>query len=483
MFYRRIKDLCNKYDLLYAFGKINGGRITYRQFLLDIDKYRKVFYTMPHKRIAMIGAGSYEWVCQVYGALSVGKDIIPLDPYQNITNLTAMLQYAEADVILHDEIEDEFREAFSKEIHAEYRGYISQEEIDLASDTQVTDQDGTMMFFTSGTNSRVRGTVIDLERFWNSLEPGIPGWVENTPFQDIYYRNKEFGGEKDCSQAILYIPIPMQAIYGTCMCLLHLMQGFCIYFGNPRRFIIELESVQPDIMVGVASMIQILLQFDKPANLKMIMSSGGPYSEQLYEEAKEKGYEIRNIYGASEIGGVAFNPYGKSVSHMVPLAGNEIKIDDDGRIWLRSANMMLGYYKMEKATAELYNGEWCTLGDIGGYYEDGTFHIDGRENHMIAMANGSKLYLEEIEEALSAYPEIEEAGIMYLNQRVVAAIVPAANVEEALVRQAVQTYNRDQEFQFKIAEIWFRKEALPRLELGKLARKKLKEQYENEHPL
>lgn len=467
IFYERLERLCKGFGDTKAFCDIynNETVYTYMDFFADVKRYMGYFQTCSARRIAIMGAGSYEWVCQVYGALSVGKDIIPLDPYQNLTNLTAMLKYSEAEMVLHDEPDAEFEKAFSDKLRIVYRGYIKEEELCFHGTLQP--KDGTMMFFTSGTNRLIKGTVIALDRFWNSLEPGIPLWNEGV----------SFGPEITGEQVKIYIPIPMQAIYGSCMCLLHLMQGCCIYFGNARKFVTELIDIDPHIMVGVSTMIQILLQIKKPKNLKVVMSSGGPCREELALAALEKGVEIRNIYGASELGGLAFNKYGDGIRHLTPLTGNEIRIDENHVIWMRSPNRMLGYYHLPGETEALYDGEWFTLDDLGSWNEDGTFRIEGRSKHMIAMENGAKLYLEEIEEQLETIPGVLEAGILYLNQKIIAVLVVEDDQKAEEVKLGIRDYNKDQQFQYKIGESWIRKEPLPRLELHKIARKVLEEQY------
>ena len=472
IFYERLERLCKGFGNAKAFCDIyhNNQIYTYMDFFTDVKRYMGYFQTCSAQRIAIMGAGSYEWVCQVYGALAVGKDIIPLDPYQNLTNLTAMLRYAEAEMILHEEPDAEFEKAFLKERNVCYRGYVKGQ--DFVPEQMLQPKDGTMMFFTSGTNSRIKGTVIGLERFWNSLEPGIPLWNEGVTF------GPEITGE----QVKIYIPIPMQAIYGSCMCLLHLMQGCCIYFGNARKFVTELIDINPHIMVGVSTMIQVLLQVKKPEKLQVVMSSGGPCREELYQAALEKGFEIRNIYGASELGGLAFNKYGEGIQHLTPLTGNEIRIDDKNVIWIASPNRMLGYYKLPRETEALYDGEWFTLDDLGSWNEDGTFRIEGRSKHMIAMENGAKLYLEEIEEQLETITGVMEAGILYLDQKIIAVLVVDSESQTQAVQAGIRDYNRDQEFQYKIAESWIRKEPLPRLELHKIARKVLEEQYLSRNP-
>lgn len=99
-----------------------------------------------------------------------------------------------AEMVLHDEPDTEFEHTFLKELDLSYRGYVKEEELVFGESLQP--QYGTMMFFTSGTNSRIKGTVIALDRFWNSLEPGIPLWNEGIPF------GPEITGEPEGSHVV-----------------------------------------------------------------------------------------------------------------------------------------------------------------------------------------------------------------------------------------------------------------------------------------
>lgn len=469
MFYNRLKNVCEGHGDAVAFSDIYGKDKTYKEFIRDVEKYMVFFSQIPEKRIGIMGAGSYLWVCQVYGAISVGKTIIDLDPFQSDTNLISMLHYSKAEIVIHDEPDEELKGTLTESLDIIYRGYYELSGNDDGSDSvsNVEVNDGEIIIFTSGTSRQARGAVILPLRSWDNLEPGIPIWTENQPF------SKESEGRS----LKIYMPIPMNHIYSVCMTLLHIIQGYTIYYGDVRRFIPEVKLINPDVMTGVSTMIEALIAYGKPDNLKLVMSSGGPCSSDLQKRARECNLEIRNIYGASEIGGIAFNKYGDDVTHLTPLAGNTIRIDESGVIWLSSPNIMKEYFDRELENSEFFCGEWVTFGDMGAYNSDGTFHIDGRRINLIAMDNGDKLFTNEIEEQLCSYEGIKEAAILYIDGQIIAALVADEGIDSSVLSDAVKDYNRSQQYQFKIGKTWVRDSVIPRLGMRKVDRLTLEKEY------
>jgi long-chain acyl-CoA synthetase len=104
-----------------------------------------------------------------------------------------------------------------------------------------------------------------------------------------------------------------------------------------------------------------------------------------------------------------------------PVLGVEMKIVDDqdrdvpqgerGEIVIRGHNIMKGYFKRPKATAEALRSGWFHSGDIGYIDADGDFRIVDRKKDLI-IRGGYNVYPREVEEALYAHPAIAEAAVI-----------------------------------------------------------------------
>jgi len=92
-----------------------------------------------------------------------------------------------------------------------------------------------------------------------------------------------------------------------------------------------------------------------------------------------------------------------SIGRLLPSC--EIKIDatdgsDEGEILIRGEYVMLGYYKDEQATGEVFEDGWFKTGDIGRVDRDGFIYITGRIKNIIVLSNGENVHPEELEAAL-----------------------------------------------------------------------------------
>ena len=109
----------------------------------------------------------------------------------------------------------------------------------------------------------------------------------------------------------------------------------------------------------------------------------------------------------------------------------EVKIDSSdpenevGEIILRGENVMLGYYKNEKATKEILDEDgWLHTGDLGLMDREGNIFIKGRSKSMILGASGKNIYPEEIESVVNNKPGVAESVVVDREGKMVALIFP-----------------------------------------------------------
>ncbi len=106
--------------------------------------------------------------------------------------------------------------------------------------------------------------------------------------------------------------------------------------------------------------------------------------------------------------------------------GNELPRGQKGEIVVRGENVMAGYWKNEKASAETIKDGWLFTGDLGYLSEDDFLYVLGRFKSLLIGNDGEKYSPEGIEEALTESSPYIEQVMLYNDQSpfTVALLVP-----------------------------------------------------------
>ena len=176
----------------------------------------------------------------------------------------------------------------------------------------------------------------------------------------------------------------------------------------------------------------------------------------------------------------------KSNSVGLPV-GSEVRICDEngrfldvgveGEIVTRGPLVFQGYLGDPVATEEAFVDGWYRTGDLGKFDEDGFLYLTGRIKEVIN-CGGVKISPVEIDRILGLHPAVDKGAAFAiphptLGEVVVAAVVPVAgaDADERAIRQHVRCRLGTTKMPRKI----FFVECLPRTELGKIQRHKLRE--------
>lgn len=157
--------------------------------------------------------------------------------------------------------------------------------------------------------------------------------------------------------------------------------------------------------------------------VKSIICGGAPASAQILRDFYSYGITIYEGYGITEcaplvacnppVGKPRFGSVGKPVYGVTVKIGKASEEDETGEILVKGDNVMLGYYKNEEATKEVFTEDgWFRTGDIGYVDKDGYIYITGRKKNVIILSNGKNVFPEELEEHLSHCELIKESVVI-----------------------------------------------------------------------
>jgi bile acid-coenzyme A ligase len=181
--------------------------------------------------------------------------------------------------------------------------------------------------------------------------------------------------------------------------------------------------------------------------------------------------KVWELYGGTEFQALTFISGDQWLSHRgsvgVVVMGEMKVLDDDGNpcapgvvgeIYMRPNPGMAPSYRYVGTTAKSHDG-WDSLGDLGHFDEDGFLYLSDRRGDMFTVG-GRNVYPAEIENALSAHPDVLSCLVVGVPDddlgQVPYALVQAGS---ALAEQTVQAFLRDRIAGYKVpATVEFRRQ-------------------------
>ena len=96
--------------------------------------------------------------------------------------------------------------------------------------------------------------------------------------------------------------------------------------------------------------------------------------------------------------------------------GKPLPHGQKGELWIRGGNVMEGYWRNEKSTAETVVDDWLHTGDLGYLDEAGWLYVLGRFKSLLIANDGEKYSPEGIEETIAEQSGYIDYCILYNNQ-------------------------------------------------------------------
>lgn len=188
------------------------------------------------------------------------------------------------------------------------------------------------------------------------------------------------------------------------------------------------------------------------------------------------------IWGRRKIGtiGIPFPDTEARVIH--PETGEEMPVGEPGELIVKGPQVMKGYWERPEETFDAIRNGWLFTGDMATMDEEGYFTIIDRKKDMI-IASGYNIYPREIEEVLYEHPSVKEAVVVgvkdsYRGESVKAYIVLKDGAEPDPA--SLEQFCRSQLAAYKVPRQYVFRESLPKTMVGKVLRRKLLEEEEEQ---
>jgi long-chain acyl-CoA synthetase len=190
--------------------------------------------------------------------------------------------------------------------------------------------------------------------------------------------------------------------------------------------------------------------------LRIAISGGAPLGRDIAEFFDALGITILEGYGLTECTSAAtVNRIGRYRLGTVgpALPGTELRLGEDGELFIRSPTVFAGYYKEEAATREVLDDEgWLGSGDIAEIDAEGFVTITDRKKDILVTAGGKNVAPANIENELKVHREISQALVIGDRRPFIAALVTldtdsvaglADDQKDQRVQQIVDEVNRE----------------------------------------
>lgn len=164
--------------------------------------------------------------------------------------------------------------------------------------------------------------------------------------------------------------------------------------------------------------------------------------------------------------------------------GNEVGPREIGEVVGWSPYACRGYWNRPEENAKLrwtdkFGRKFIRSGDVGWVDEDGYLHLADRKKDML-IVGGNNVYAADIEAVLAAHPSVQDCAVFpisheRLGELPAAAVILAKNVQDSL--DDIMAWANDRLGKYQKLKSIFIVEEMPRNDLGKVVKKKLKEMF------
>ncbi|MDF1602479.1 AMP-binding protein [Nocardioides sp. YIM 152315] len=305
--------------------------------------------------------------------------------------------------------------------------------------------------YTSGTTGRPKGCLLS-HRYWTTLAASLVEEFPRITSDDVMLT----------AQPFFYLD-PMWNVVTALMSGAHLvvLDGF-----HPSSFWEAVRRHEVTYFYCLAAMPTLLLKIppdpaDRDHRVRAVQCSAIPTA--LHSDLEERwGVPWFEAFGMTETGAdlrVSPADHDELVGTGClgrPAAHREVRIDDDGQMWLRGPGMMDGYL----GHPDPFVGGWFPTGDLARLDDRGRVYLTGRLKDMIRRS-GENVAAREVEEVLLAHPAVRLAAVVGVPDEIRGEEVKAYVVAPGASSEALTAWCEERLAGFKVPRLWEFRDDLP----------------------
>lgn len=453
-FHDMLKTNAKQFENSAAFiFDVNGVKreVSYKSFYSACMRKKRFFLKRECSCVGILSATSYSQLVNLFGAVMAGKQTVLLEPSLKDETLQLLISYTDVDYLFCEKPES--------------RSFKLKNAPAVDNPAAADNGEGKILFFTSGTTSLSKAVVLTSKSLcasaWNGQQKLVCAPDDN-----------------------VISLLPLTHVFGfVCSMLWPLAHGASVSLGRGMRFLAQdCKYFRPSILSAVPSMLKFLIGMNLlNDNLKTVLVGAGPADEATLDAAKKIGLNVSFGYGLTETSsGVAISVGGNPFA-MDVCPDNTVTLSSENEIFIACRDcMMLGYYKNQAATdAVLIDGVFHS-GDLGRFDENGKLYITGRKKDVIALENGTKIYIPDCEAELAVFLKADEFAVFQKGMRAaVCCYFKAGAPDKNTLENILSDFNDTQPFDKQIARIFISASPLPKTATGKIQRWQLEKLFKD----
>lgn len=291
-----------------------------------------------------------------------------------------------------------------------------------------------------------------------------PTWMTSVPriwegIRAAVYRN--VSKQSPVKQALFHFFVWVGEIHAD---LLSMFKGLLPEFKKRSRAADIVLSILPLIILTPFRLLGNMLVF-KSLKQKLGgrfvagVSGGGalpPYVDTFFQAA---GIKVLEGYGLTETAPVlavrlqdapvrgTVGPFLPDIQYkIIGEHGEELGPGEKGTLWVKSEQIMQGYYKKPEETAKVLQDGWLNTGDICMLTVNGECRILGRAKETIVLLGGENVEPVPIEETITQSEYIDQAMVVGQDQKFLGALVVPnkEQIEEFAQNEGIEYFEQEE---------------------------------------